>query len=55
VHALVMGCHHGTRYLVNDYAASNSYPSAVAINLPRTNGSLPDILLEDHRVLDREP
>jgi hypothetical protein len=55
VHALVMGCHHGTRYLVNDYAASNPYPSAVAINLPRNSASLPDILLEDHRVLDREP
>ncbi|HET6607981.1 MAG TPA: hypothetical protein VFG62_14985 [Rhodopila sp.] len=55
VHALVMGCHHGTRYLVNDYAGSNPYPSAIAINLPRNADSLRDILLEDHRALDREP
>ncbi len=55
VHALVMGCHHGTRYLVNDYAASNPYPSAVAINLPRNSAALPDILLADHRVLDNAP
>lgn len=55
VHALVMGCHHGARYLVNDYAPTNPYPSAIAINLPRNGASLPDILLGDHRILDREP
>ncbi len=55
VHALVMACHHGTRYLVNDYASSNPYPSAVAVNLPRNSAALPEILLEDHRSLDREP
>ncbi|HVY15779.1 MAG TPA: hypothetical protein VHB27_11140 [Rhodopila sp.] len=55
VHALVMGCLHGRRYLVNDYAPSNPYPSAVAVNLPRNGASLPDVLQEDHRLLDREP
>jgi hypothetical protein len=54
-HALVMGCHHGTRFLVNDYAPSNPYPSAVAVNLRRNSPDLPDLLLEDHRSLDREP
>ncbi|MES2884954.1 MAG: hypothetical protein V4709_09135 [Pseudomonadota bacterium] len=40
IHALVMGCLHGRRYLVNDYAASNPYPSAVAVNLERNTGKL---------------
>lgn len=32
---LIMGLKHGKRVLVNDYAASNPYPSAIAINVPR--------------------
>lgn len=55
VHALVMGCKHGTRYLVNDFAASNPYPTAIAVNTRRNSADLPDLLFEDHRVLDQEP
>jgi hypothetical protein len=47
VHALVMGCNHGTRYLVNDFATSNAYPSAIAVNLERNRGMLPHILMAE--------
>ncbi len=43
-HALIMGCLHGRRYLVNDFAASNPYPTAVAINLVRNSPDLAKIL-----------
>ena len=44
VHALVMGCYHATRYLVNDYAQSNPYPSAIAINVARNTPELASLL-----------
>jgi len=47
IHALVMDCHHSTRYLVNDYSGSASYPSAVAINVERNKPELPRMLLAD--------
>ena len=47
-HALIMDCMHGTRFLVNDFAQTNPYPSAVAINIERNKPSLPDQLLPDH-------
>lgn len=34
-HAILMGLHHAARVLINDFAATNPYPSAVAISLPR--------------------
>lgn len=34
-HSIVMGVNHARRVLINDYAASNPYPSAVAINIQR--------------------
>ena len=34
-HQLVMGVHHGTRVVVNDFAPSNPYPAAVAVNTRR--------------------
>lgn len=40
VHHLAMGCLHGRRYLVNDFAPSNPFPSAVAINLERNSNKL---------------
>ncbi|KAA0577958.1 NTP transferase domain-containing protein [Azospirillum sp. B21] len=43
-HALVMGCHHGPRVLVNDFAPSNPYPSAEAVNIPRNVGRLSDFI-----------
>lgn len=47
VHALVMGCNHATRVLVNDFAQSNAYPSAVAVNVSRDLPGLPTLLLPD--------
>jgi hypothetical protein len=34
-YAIVMGLYHSTRVLVNDFAPTNPYPSAVAISFPR--------------------
>jgi len=44
VHALVMGCQHGPRYLVNDFAKSNPYPSARSINLERNTDKLREFI-----------
>lgn len=44
VHALVMGCAHSARVLINDYAASNPYPSALSVNLPRNAPDLPQLI-----------
>lgn len=44
VHSLVMGCIHAPRVLINDYADSNPYPSATAINLPRNSATLRGLL-----------
>ena len=43
-HAIVMDCRHGRRFLINDHAASNPYPSAVAISVERNAGNLEDYL-----------
>ena len=53
-HALIMDCQHSTRFLVNDYASSNPYPSAVAVNVERNRPSLRDLLLPGRGVSDRE-
>lgn len=42
-YAILMGLHHAPRVLVNDFAPSNPYPSATAINISR-NGSLSDYI-----------
>lgn len=41
---LVMDVNHSRRVLINDYAASNPYPSAVAVNIERDSNKLKDIL-----------
>ena len=41
---LIMGVHHSSRVLINDFANSNPYPSAVAVNLPRDSDTLKDYL-----------
>jgi hypothetical protein len=41
---LVMGLPHAKRILVNDFARTNPFPSAIAVNLPRNSGSLSDYL-----------
>ncbi|MEI9990685.1 MAG: hypothetical protein WDM86_11660 [Rhizomicrobium sp.] len=43
-HALIMDCRHGRRFLVNDHAGTNPYPSAVAISLDRNSPTLGDHL-----------
>jgi hypothetical protein len=46
VHALVMGCLHGRRFLVNDYSGTNPHPSAVGLSVPRNTESLSDLISE---------
>ena len=36
-YAILMGLNHSTRIIINDFAPTNPYPSAVAISLPRNN------------------
>jgi hypothetical protein len=43
-HALIMGCNHGRRFLVNDHAATNPYPSAIAVSVERNSANLADYL-----------
>jgi hypothetical protein len=40
VHGLITGCNHARRLLVNDFAPSNPYPSATAVNLARNAADL---------------
>lgn len=42
--SLIMGIHHSKRVLINDYASSNPYPSAIAINLKRDSEDLGDMI-----------
>jgi hypothetical protein len=39
-----MGCQHGPRVLINDFSASNPFPTAIAINLARNAPDLPNLL-----------
>lgn len=41
---LLMGLPHAGRVLINDFAATNPYPSAVAVNLPRNASNLKEYL-----------
>lgn len=41
---LVMNVHHTKRILINDYANSNPYPTAVSINLKRDSDNLSDFI-----------
>lgn len=41
-HQLVMGVHHGTRIVVNDYGPTNPYPSAVGVDTRRNSGDWVD-------------
>jgi len=41
---LIMGLPHAARVLVNDFAPTNPYPSAIAVNLPRNSSNLRDYL-----------
>lgn len=41
---LIMGVHHTKRILINDYANSNPYPTAVAVNIKRDSEDLGDMI-----------
>lgn len=41
---LVMGLPHCRRYLINDYAATNGYPTAVAVNIERNSKNLKNLI-----------
>ncbi|KAB0676010.1 NTP transferase domain-containing protein [Aureimonas leprariae] len=48
-HAAVFGLNHATRTIVNDFAGSNPFPSAVAVNLARNDDRLGDFVRPDER------
>ena len=37
IYAMIMDCNHARRTLINDFAATNPFPSANAINIPRNS------------------
>ena len=41
---VIMGLPHSRRVLINDFAKSNPYPSATAINMPRNKNDLKELL-----------
>ena len=41
---LIMGLPHSQRVIINDFAATNPYPSATAINVPRNSTNLKDYM-----------
>lgn len=43
-HSIIFGMNHARRYLINDYASSNPYPAAVAVNVRRDNSDLVEML-----------
>ena len=43
---IVMGCLHSQRVLINDYAASNPYPSSVAVSIQRDLDNLRSYLID---------
>lgn len=45
-HTLIMDVPHSRRFLINDHARTNPFPSAVGISIPRNQGALPDHLTE---------
>ena len=40
-HAIITGCRHSHRVMINDYAATNPYPSCSAVSLPRDGALAP--------------
>lgn len=41
---LIMGIHHSKRVLINDYASTNPYPTAVAVNIKRDSRDLGNMI-----------
>jgi bifunctional N-acetylglucosamine-1-phosphate-uridyltransferase/glucosamine-1-phosphate-acetyltransferase GlmU-like protein len=44
VYDIICGLKHSPRYLINDYADSNPYPTSIAINLKRDSNDLDDFI-----------
>ncbi len=40
-HAIVMGCYHSHRIIINDFAATNHFPSCSAVSIPRDSALAP--------------
>lgn len=47
-HHLIMGAFHAPRYIVNDFANTNMYPAASAVNLPRNSDNLEEYFENHH-------
>lgn len=43
-HSIVMGCLHSKRFIINDFAPTNPYPSCNAINIQRNSSNLSDFI-----------
>jgi len=43
-HQIIMNCFHSQRIIVNDYAASNPYPSAIAVSIEKNADNLESLL-----------
>jgi len=43
-HSIVMGCFHSQRYIINDFASTNQYPSCIAINIARDGDDLENFM-----------
>ena len=41
---LIMEVHHSKRVLINDYANSNPYPTALALNIKRDDDNLSELI-----------
>jgi hypothetical protein len=41
---LIMEVHHSKRVVINDYANSNPYPTAIAVNIARDSDNLGDFI-----------
>ncbi len=49
-HQLIMGLPHSVRVLINDFSASNNYPTSVAINIPRNSNDLSKYLGSENKL-----
>lgn len=47
-HAIIMGCNHSQRVIINDFANTNPYPSCIAVNVPRDNEDLEKYIYKDY-------
>ena len=43
-HSIIMGCFHSQRFIINDFASTNQYPSCIAINIARDGDDLENFI-----------